>query len=535
MAILRTILVGAAVVAALVTSDAARIDGGDEFGWDQNRWYVQVDGVMGGKSSGEMEFMSENNVMRFTGDIVTQGGGFSSVRRQVDLNLSEYTGVVVTLEAESRDLGKATSPPTGLHLQLGDRTSYYSFSSAFAIPLAQTGDGPVVTSVYLPMESFDRGSSSGFTCRGTCILNTSQIDNMSVYVLFQEGSFDVRLRSIEAVMEPRSFPLPAYDILESEDDVMELIRSTIASGGSLYDKSYVELCIAMYWSVLNTILSSESGAISDPVRAVICAGLQQVEAQMDDGDSKANIAWTLRYAMDAATADIGGFSRTTTQTWLPTVSEAVSMDALCLGRTSAAQGLMYDPSNEYILVSSSGSSDNTGDEDPPSNNSGSNGENDEEESPTENEAEPPANNALEEKESLTTIEEEEQESLVDNTGDVGEILGDSNTDESNSFGDSEIDETEPQIGTENAEEELQYINEEEEEEQEEQEQPLSEEQYEAQSNSTLAFDETLIEDPILKTAAAQLSDLSSGSTSFSGRGFESFVLGILLLGVVQLV
>merc|ERR1712086_98931 len=69
----------------------------------------------------------------------------------------------------------------------------------------------------------------------------------------------------------------------------------------------------------------------------------------DDGDSKANIAWTLRYAMDAVTADMGGSSRTTTQTWLPTASEAASMDALCLGRTSAAQGLMYDPSNEYIL------------------------------------------------------------------------------------------------------------------------------------------------------------------------------------------
>merc|ERR1712086_373221 len=128
----------------------------------------------------------------------------------------------------------------------------------------------------------------------------------------------------------------------------------------------------------------------------------------DDGDSKANIAWTLRYAMDAVTADMGGSSRTTTQTWLPTASEAASMDALCLGRTSAAQGLMYDPSNEYILVSSG----NTGDEDPPSSNSGSNGDNDEEESTTENEVEPPANIVLEEEESPTENEVEPPAKIV---------------------------------------------------------------------------------------------------------------------------
>mmetsp|Transcript_4354 Transcript_4354/g.8993 ORF Transcript_4354/g.8993 Transcript_4354/m.8993 type:complete len:500 (-) Transcript_4354:1549-3048(-) len=34
------------------------IDGGSEFGWDQNSWYVQVDGVMGGKSSGDLEFLA---------------------------------------------------------------------------------------------------------------------------------------------------------------------------------------------------------------------------------------------------------------------------------------------------------------------------------------------------------------------------------------------------------------------------------------------------------------------------------------------
>merc|ERR1712176_1002902 len=145
--------------------------------------------------------------------------------------------------------------------------------------------------------------------------------------------------------EPRSFVPPAYDKLESASDVVSLIRSTIRSGGGLYDKSYVNLCISMYWSVLNTILSSSSSVVTDSVGAVICAGLQQVEDQMEGGDSKQNIAWTLRYAMDAVIADLEGSSRPSVQDWLPTVSEAASMEVTCTGRTSAATGLMYDPNN----------------------------------------------------------------------------------------------------------------------------------------------------------------------------------------------
>merc|ERR1712194_202407 len=171
--------------------------------------------------------------------------------------------------------------------------------------------------------------------------------------------------SIEAVEEPRSFPVPEYDGLESEDDVIGLIQSTISSGSSLYRKSYVELCINMYWSVMNTILSSDSEVVSESVEAVICAGLQQVEDQMDAGDSKQNIAWTLRYAMDAVIADVQGASRTSTQSWLPTVSEASSMDVTCVGRTSLAQGFVYDPTNEFELVSESESEDDK--EESPSN------------------------------------------------------------------------------------------------------------------------------------------------------------------------
>ena len=339
----------AALPAVGAEDGVLHIDGGDESGWEDG-WYVQVDGVMGGKSSGKMEFLQDNSVMKFTGDINLDGGGFSSVRRRVSLDLSEYAGVVVTLEADKRGIGEGSLPPIGLELQFDDRSSRYDFSSAFSVPLSSGyGDGPVVSSVYLPIESFDRGTFFGFVCRDNCKFDPTQINGISVYVLFQEGDFEVRLRSIEAVKEPRSFPLPDYDVIESDDDVIALIQSTITAGGGLYDKGYTELCIAMYWSVLNSIFSSDTGAVSDSIQAVICAGLQQVESQTNEGDSKENIAWTLRYAMDAVIADLLGSSRPTVQDWLPTVEETTSMEVQCLGRTSAAPGYMYDPTNEYML------------------------------------------------------------------------------------------------------------------------------------------------------------------------------------------
>ena len=390
-------------VSAAATADGdgvLRVDGGSEFGWDQDSWYVQVDGVMGGKSSGDLEFLalsdeasasdSSNNdsnknendsnknenendlVLKFTGDISLDGGGFSSVRRRIDLDLSDYAGVVVTLRAEnvaSSASATGIAPPTGLHLQMGDATSYYDFSSALAVPLSNgSGDHnddntEVWTSVYLPMESFDRGTRFGFVC-SNCRFDPSTINNLSVYVLFQEGGFDVRIRSIAAVREPVAFRSPRAEFA-SATEIANLLRATVASGGGLYDKTYTELCVAMYWSVLNSLLTvgspgdtssnnNDAFVVPDPVKAVICAGLQQTESTLFSSEETSTsnkidhsaAAWALRYTIDAVVADLMGYDRPDTGgngNWLPSPDAAESMDATCVGRTSPAPGTLYDP------------------------------------------------------------------------------------------------------------------------------------------------------------------------------------------------
>lgn len=63
-------------------------------------WVIVNDGVMGGKSQGAVT--TETNQMQFTGNIVTDGGGFSSVRRLLDDGLDESDRLQMRLRADER-------------------------------------------------------------------------------------------------------------------------------------------------------------------------------------------------------------------------------------------------------------------------------------------------------------------------------------------------------------------------------------------------------------------------------------------------
>jgi len=304
-------------------------------GWDQSSWYVGVDGVMGGKSRGYVSYSDDpNGTMTFYGTINTDGGGFANVGRyfRPSLDLTPYAGIVVEMEAERWTGGDGSSAggegekPFGFHLQMGDAGSgYYGFSSAFAVPLAEE-DG-VGTAVYLPLDGFDRGSTMGYIC-SNCGLDTTKINEMQIYALFQEGSFRIDAKSITAVADPQSFLSPSI-IFTSEDDVEALIEATIASGSKVYDYGYREICIAIYWSTLNTIL--EATGISDALKGVACSGVKMVDPYGD----KAENAWNLRYTLDALLADIRGVERSwNSPAWLKAGEDVMVLREGCIGYTS---------------------------------------------------------------------------------------------------------------------------------------------------------------------------------------------------------
>lgn len=67
---------------------------------DQASWRVVNDGVMGGRSQGFVAV--EDGVLRFTGTLVTQGGGFTSVRADRSLDLEGYDGLELRVRGGGR-------------------------------------------------------------------------------------------------------------------------------------------------------------------------------------------------------------------------------------------------------------------------------------------------------------------------------------------------------------------------------------------------------------------------------------------------
>ena len=165
----------------------------------------------------------------------------------------------------------------------------------------------------------------GFTC-SDCRIDFSSVDEMDIYVLFQSGLFDIRVKSITAVDTPIYYPSPTIDI-DSTDEMKALIDSAISSGGGLYDYGYMELCIAMYKSMLNTFLAARSDVISRSIRGMTCQGLQRAELQ-----SKSNAAWTLRYTLDAILEELGFLDRNQATGWRPTTDGSFAYQ--CTGVTS---------------------------------------------------------------------------------------------------------------------------------------------------------------------------------------------------------
>lgn len=55
------------------------------------QWSVESDRVMGGRSSGSAQVAG--GTLTFTGEVVTEGGGFSSVRVDRQVDLSGYDGI----------------------------------------------------------------------------------------------------------------------------------------------------------------------------------------------------------------------------------------------------------------------------------------------------------------------------------------------------------------------------------------------------------------------------------------------------------
>lgn len=67
---------------------------------DEAQWVVVNDGVMGGRSSGFVAV--ESGSLHFTGTLVTQGGGFTSVRARRTIDLTGQMGLELRVRGSGR-------------------------------------------------------------------------------------------------------------------------------------------------------------------------------------------------------------------------------------------------------------------------------------------------------------------------------------------------------------------------------------------------------------------------------------------------
>ena len=77
---------------------------------DKAVWRVVNDGVMGGRSQGYVTI--KDGILRFDGALVTQGGGFTSVRADKSINLENYDGLELRVRGSGRTFEVAVDDGT---------------------------------------------------------------------------------------------------------------------------------------------------------------------------------------------------------------------------------------------------------------------------------------------------------------------------------------------------------------------------------------------------------------------------------------
>lgn len=145
-------------------------------------WQIQNDGVMGGKSTGFVAFA--DGALRFTGQVVTEGGGFTSVIARRELDLSDYAG----LELRVRGGGRT------FEAELSDGTRVGSREVSRRVPFPTTD---AWTWVKIPFAQL-RQSAHGEPVE-VAPLNRADIESVGFYIIDgQDGPFELEVDHVRA-------------------------------------------------------------------------------------------------------------------------------------------------------------------------------------------------------------------------------------------------------------------------------------------------------------------------------------------------
>lgn len=140
---------------------------------DEAEWDVVNDGVMGGRSAGFVAVADGS--LRFTGTLVTQGGGFTSVRAPRAADLTGQVGIELRVRGSGRQFEVA----------LDDGTRMYGRNVSRRAPFATTAEWTVVR---VPFRAL-RSSIFGRAVNAPSI-NLASIREVALFILDgQDGPF----------------------------------------------------------------------------------------------------------------------------------------------------------------------------------------------------------------------------------------------------------------------------------------------------------------------------------------------------------
>jgi hypothetical protein len=140
---------------------------------DEAEWDVVNDGVMGGSSAGFVAV--EQGALRFTGTLVTQGGGFTSVRARRAVDLSGQLGIEMRVRGSGRQF----------EVELDDGVRAYGRTVSRRAPFATSAEWTVVR---VPLSAL-RSTIFGRSVNAP-VIDAARIRGMGLYMADgQDGPF----------------------------------------------------------------------------------------------------------------------------------------------------------------------------------------------------------------------------------------------------------------------------------------------------------------------------------------------------------
>lgn len=155
---------------------------------DEARWSIVNDGVMGGRSKGYGEI--EEGRVRFWGELVTRGGGFTSVRTQASLNLAAYDGVELRVRGGGRTF----------EVEISDGQRFRGRTISRRAAFKTDGEW---TTVRIPFSAL-RASVFGQPIQAPP-LNQSRVRGIGLYILDGiDGPFELEVDEIRVYRDTRT-------------------------------------------------------------------------------------------------------------------------------------------------------------------------------------------------------------------------------------------------------------------------------------------------------------------------------------------